>query len=560
LKTFLALLLTLASLFSHEIIVGEQDEFNITPETMYYVDKNSTLQNRQEVLAQVFQDTNETKLLLGYQFDATLWIKFTLSNPTDKVLEKIFEYDYPTLREYTLYDLNSGKEYNGGFLYAKEHPETLSQPIKLRFEPHSKRDFLIKAKSTDTGLIAKLKLWNIQAYYAYENYQQHILFLFLGAMGALFLYNLSVLLFTRDSAYLYYVIIILSFTTLELALSGYFHFIFHEYEVRRLHIYLLLNVMVFGVIMFSIRYLDLKGNLPRLYNAFLIMLGSVIVVTIFSSYDFIPTKVHRLYLMLTFILVVCTGFYAMYKKIPQAKYYIFGWLMLLLFIFITALTQIGFTSLMQNYPYVKKLSIFLEALMFSIALSARIRLLEQEKERVSLELYKQKEEESQKFELKVTERTQELEEALNDKHLFLQEVHHRVKNNLQIIISLLRLQADETEDKVLQQILGESENRVKAISNVHELLYQNETLEHIDTQVYFEQLCQDIKSSYQNYKHAKIIVDTKPSLSMDKAIYCGLIVNELITNAFKHAFDSDEGEINLILQKDEAQNFILMLR
>ncbi|HFU76928.1 MAG TPA: hypothetical protein ENK68_00290, partial [Epsilonproteobacteria bacterium] len=399
-KTFLALLLILTSLFSHEIIVGEQDEFNITPETMYYVDKESTLQNRQEALAQVFQDTNETKLLLGYQFDATLWIKFTLSNPTDKVLEKIFEYDYPILREFILYDLNSGQEYSGGFLHAKEHTETLSQPIKLTFEPHSKRDFLIKAKSTDTGLIAKLKLWNIQAYNSYDNSQQHILFLFLGAMGALFLYNLSLLLFTKDSAYLYYAIMIASFTTLELALSGYFHFIFYEYEVRRLHIYILLNVMVLSVIMFSIRYLDLKRNIPRLHKVFLIILGSVIVVTVFSFYDFIPTKIHRLYLMLTFILVIGAGFYAMYKKIPQAKYYVFGWLMLLLFIFITALTQIGFTSLMQNYPYVKKLSIFLEALMFSVALSARIRLLEQEKERVSLELFKQKEDESRQLELK----------------------------------------------------------------------------------------------------------------------------------------------------------------
>ena len=556
-RYLLLLLISTLCIFAQEIVLDERDKQNITSKTSYYLDKTSKLKTKEEVLAKGFIDANIPKLLFGYQFDATLWIKFTLVNPSDEEITKILEYDYPILREFTLFDLSTGEEHKGGFLHASDYQNTLSQPIQLILNPHSKRDFLLKANSTDVGLLAKLIIWDIESYHSYENRQQHLLFLFFGAMGALFLYNLSLLIFTRDKAYFYYSVVILTFMALELFLRGFFNFIYPDYEVKRLHLYLLLYLMIIGLVMFSTTYLQLKKNIPFLHNKMLAYLIIMFIFTLLSIIDVIPTQLHRLFLLISFYILVSIGFYALYKKISQAKYYIFGWLLLLMFTTIESAAQAGYGNLLEDFPNISKVAIFLEALMFSVALSARIRLLEKEKQRVSQELFRQKEQEGYMLELKVQERTEELEEALKDKHLLLQEVHHRVKNNLQIVISLLRLQSDETHDEVLQEILSESENRVKAISNVHELLYQNETLQHIDTQVYFEQMCRDIQVSYGQNSDVKLNIDTKPSLSMDKAIYCGLIANELITNAFKYAFNGDGGEINIILKEEDGFTFII---
>jgi len=558
LKNFLTLVFFIAtSLSANEIVIDNRDTYNITSQTSYFLDKDSRVKTKEEALAQNFTDTNTTKLQLGYKFDSTLWIKFSLVNSSDKEILKIFEYNYPTLREFTLFDFNTSKEYKGGFLQANEYRNTLNQPIELRLKPHSKRDFLIKSVSTDTGLIAELILWNTDSYDSNEQHQQHILFLFFGALGALLLYNLSLLLFIKDSAYFYYSIVILTFMVLELFLSGYINFVYPLYEVKRWHLYLLLDTMMFSVVFFSISYLQLKKNIPALYPILLLFLGLVVILTFASAYDIVPTKIHRIILLCSFSILIGIGFYALYKKVHQAKYYIFGWLFLLLFLIIQTANQIGFANLFGHSPNITKLSLFGEALMFSIALSARIRLLENDKQEVTQKLYEQKEQESKKLEEKVKQRTEELVESLKGKHLLLQEVHHRVKNNLQIVISLLRLQSDETNDKVLQEILSESESRVRAISNVHELLCQNRTLQHIDTQVYFEQICHDIQASCGQNSDIKFIIDTKPSLPMDMAIYSGLIANELITNAFKYAFDGDGGEIKVILKEENGYTFII---
>lgn len=548
------LFFSFGSLFAKEIIVDSKAEYNITPQITYYLDKESKL-NSNEVLSKTFIDSKKTKLLFGYQLESTLWVKFTLFNPSNNIVEKILEYDYPILREFTLFDLDTGETKQGGFLHAKDYKDTLTQPIRLTFPPNSKRHFLIKANSTDVGLIAKLILWNTDSYYSFEMHNQRILFLFFGAMAALLLYNLFLFSFTKDRAYFYYSMIIMSFLSIELFLQGYFTFIDPRYEVKIWHLYLLLYVMLSGLIMFSTTYLELKKNIPSMHNKLMILYGILTLVTLGSILNIIPVQLHRLSLLISFFLLVSIGFYALYKKIPQAKYYIFGWLLLLMFTVIEAFAQMGLGNLFDNYPHISKINIFLEALMFSIALSARIRLLENEKQLVSQKLYEQKEQESLRLEKNVKERTQALNEALADKDTLLKEVHHRVKNNLQIIISLLRLQSDQIEEPLLQEILGESENRVKAISNVHEMLYQNENLENITTQPYFEELCKDIQTSYGAKNDVKFIIDAVPSLSMDKAIYCGLIINELVTNSFKYAFKDGRGQINIALVKDEG--FIL---
>ena len=131
-----------------------------------------------------------------------------------------------------------------------------------------------------------------------------------------------------------------------------------------------------------------------------------------------------------------------------------------------------------------------------------------------------------------------IEESLCEKESLLKEVYHRVKNNLQVISSMLSLQAQALSDPVAQAALRQSQSRVYSISLVHERLYRASDLTRIELRSYLNELCADLWESYEDEDTpVELKLDVPPlSLDMDAAIPCGLIVNELVSNAFKHAF------------------------
>lgn len=133
--------------------------------------------------------------------------------------------------------------------------------------------------------------------------------------------------------------------------------------------------------------------------------------------------------------------------------------------------------------------------------------------------------------------------SLREKELLLKEIHHRVKNNLQIISSLLNLQSSYIKDKKSLEIFRESQNRVKSMALIHEELYKTANLSQIDFKKYVENL---INYLYQSYRLASRMVEFRIeteniSLDIETAIPLGLIINELVSNSLKYAFKTDHG-------------------
>jgi len=145
-----------------------------------------------------------------------------------------------------------------------------------------------------------------------------------------------------------------------------------------------------------------------------------------------------------------------------------------------------------------------------------------------------------------------IKESLHEKEILLQEIHHRVKNNMQVISSLLSLQSRYIDDKESFDVFKESQNRVKSMALIHEKLYESENLDHLDMGSYLESLCSSLKSSYISPKD-KINISSSAediNLNLDTAIPLGLIINELVTNSIKHAFDpGEEGNIKISMQR-----------
>ena len=145
----------------------------------------------------------------------------------------------------------------------------------------------------------------------------------------------------------------------------------------------------------------------------------------------------------------------------------------------------------------------------------------------------------------------ELRKSLNEKEVLLKEVHHRVKNNLQVISSILNLQTSYVEDKKTLEILRESQNRVKSMSFIHENLYRTKDFNKIDFTEYIENLTKSMIHSYQYAENnISLVLDLDPVfLSMDLSIPCGLIINELLSNSLKYAFPEKTGIISISIKK-----------
>jgi PAS domain S-box-containing protein len=165
----------------------------------------------------------------------------------------------------------------------------------------------------------------------------------------------------------------------------------------------------------------------------------------------------------------------------------------------------------------------------------------------------------------ITEKKQaqeQIENQLKEKEVLLREIHHRVKNNMQIISSLLRLQSGYIKDEKYIDMYKDSQNRIATMSLIHEKLYQSKDLTRIDVGGYIKELVNGLFIAYDiNPGKISVNIDVKNvSLGINSAIPCGLIINELISNSLKYAFpEGRSGEIGVSLRSTGSDNFDLIV-
>jgi two-component sensor histidine kinase len=154
-----------------------------------------------------------------------------------------------------------------------------------------------------------------------------------------------------------------------------------------------------------------------------------------------------------------------------------------------------------------------------------------------------------------------LRASLREKEVLLKEIHHRVKNNLQIISSLLDLQSAYTDDPQAVALFEESRGRVRSMALIHERLYRADDLARVDFELYVRSLTDDLFRAYRVH-HDEIDLDvevTAPPLTIDLAIPCGLLINELVSNCLKHAFRGrDRGLVRVALTRDGAEHCLVV--
>ncbi len=162
----------------------------------------------------------------------------------------------------------------------------------------------------------------------------------------------------------------------------------------------------------------------------------------------------------------------------------------------------------------------------------------------------------------ITERKEDeeaLRAALKEKEVLLREIHHRVKNNLQVMSSLLSLQIDAIQDERTQAILQEMQIRVRSMALIHEELYQSKELSRVNFAEYIEKLASGLRQTYMMKANSFLHVDVEEIyLGVDIAIPCGLVISELVTNAYKYAYPAGhDGDITIRMHQTETGSNLL---
>lgn len=158
---------------------------------------------------------------------------------------------------------------------------------------------------------------------------------------------------------------------------------------------------------------------------------------------------------------------------------------------------------------------------------------------------------------------EQIKASLKEKEVMLREIHHRVKNNMQIILSLLRIQSRLVTDNKAREMFKQSQNRIRSMALIHEALYKSDDLANIDFSDYISRMTTHLLSLYrEEIGKVRINQDVRGIfLDINKAIPCGLLISELISNALKHAFPGREnGEVFIKMRRDKKSGYTLVVK
>ena len=247
-----------------------------------------------------------------------------------------------------------------------------------------------------------------------------------------------------------------------------------------------------------------------------------VLIMLISSPSFYPLDLTVLLGLFTLLYNFFVSAYLLYKGESNAKYMVFGWSIATMGWLNLGFYDSGLPSLLYIYPYFFEAAIFTEAILFSIALSAKLN------------------------------KTKELELAMQRNTLLTQELHHRVKNNMQMIISIYRLKLSKYINVEMSDSLKEVEGTIQAMSSIHEMLYSAKDKMQIDTKEYIKALVKNLTESQEESKVA-VELQIDAELDMQDSIYLGIVLNELLTNSLKYAFSKEGGAIHIQLTQERKR-------
>lgn len=556
---FYFLLFQCVSFASNVVDISNLKSDNLLKNSYIYNDQtnNETIETIKD---KSFTPINQTKSLsFGYSPNFTLWIKFILTNNSDEVKEKIIKYENGLTTDLKFYNGSFMEE--EGLFHIKSNRKTINPNFIVKLKPNETKTYYLQIFTSITTLIVNLSIHDTIDYYEEELKHQNILMIFFSSMIILALYNIFVYFFTRVKSYLYYVFYIFTICLHQFFYIGFANIYIQEMYLMKIAIEnaaIIVALPALSLALFTSSFINTKENFPKIHKylkIYLILFPVIIIIIVLREEHGWLRNIFSVILLVSLFIITI---YSVVKKNRQGYFLLFGWIIFFLSGMMMFLSSLGVYNFYDVIPYFIEIFLVFEAIIFSIALSDRIKQLQKEKDTVQNSLINQQKTETKRLEKMVDDKTIALQSTLVEKEILLKELNHRVKNNMQTIISLIRLQRDEVKDKKIEEMFITIQNRINAMNQLHQLLYtQNQDLSSISPTEYFESIVSEIQQS--TYSEDIIVrYNIQAKVSTEQAVYCGLIVNELVTNCIKHAFLVNKGEIEISYFSENNKNILVV--
>jgi two-component sensor histidine kinase len=307
------------------------------------------------------------------------------------------------------------------------------------------------------------------------------------------------------------------------------------------------NLLVIFYILYAISFFKIEKT-SLIFKLGVLFIVVAIIDNFFIMLDYPQLlKISLINVILAIITIYIQSIISYKNGYKQARFFIAGFSVVAIAFILTILDAFGIISFIYEIQNILIIATSIEAVLLSIAFVDSYKLLQESKLNKEQQLLEESKQRVQLINKEVSKKTDQLQHAMVMQDLLFNELHHRVKNNLQLILSITRLQKDQIKDPVFKNQFGSLENRINAIATTHNTIYLSKELEIISMKDYIVKLTDGLKASdIEN----KIVFNYNIDLNMTlkKAINIGQIINELVSNALKHAFKDKKGEINIILK------------
>jgi len=544
----------------HGIVLNAQD---ITLKTINHLSilKSSEvltidddISNKEIIKHKDFKAFKEDYLNLGLS-QKTLWIKFTLVNENNSTAKRLVVASSAILEYIDLYQSEKFKPTDIQQVKSISDKFNLTYPAyEIKLPAHTQRIYYLKVKNSVAGIRFGLSLYEKNYYLDKDKKQQFFYGFLLGIVISLLLVSFILFIYTKDINFLYYSLFILATLYWQISYLG----LFQIYLPHNLIIYdkyliaLKVNLIFLTSAIFSKKFLQAYKikTINKIYKIFIYI--SIVNIFLFSTPLFYKLNI-SIFFSTTYAFFTVFAAILLYNKgVLQARLYILGSSIVAIVYIIMAFDALGYTSIINKIPNLVLYSIILESMILSFAFIDRYKILQEQKETASYKLLEESKNREQIVQLKVEKQTMALQKSLQKQETLFKELHHRVKNNLQMILSINDLQKSEYQSQETKNIFEKWGTRIRAISKTHELIYMSNDIETIDMYDYIEQLIDNIEESH-GYKNITFDYKVNLELPLEKAVYIGLIINELISNSIKYAFEKEGGKIYVELNKDFLQ-------
>lgn len=530
------------------INVVDKDKVSLLEYSDIYVDSQD-LTIEQVIKKDKFTENNKAYLNFGVSND-TIWVRLSLENKQNIPLERLLVFNTALLEHIAIYDVyNISHPIFKGTKYVDENHRTLNPVHKITLFPNEKKDFIIEFKSRLTVLKFGLSLLKENYFYESDIKSQLIDILLLGMVLAFTIFSFLTFFYSKDKRFLYYGVFLLTLIYWQITFLGVTQIYFPKGFIAfdNLLVVVKANLNIIASSVFSMSFLQTYKirYLHRIYQFFIIF--SLINIIFFSYQPHYRLDITLVIGMIYIFFNLIAAFIAYKKGNKQARLYVVGTGMLVLSYCLIILDSAGFISVVYQYPNLLLWGIVLEAVFISLAFVDRYNLVQQEKTIISNQLLEESKNRESIIQHDVNQKTKQLKQAMNEKELLFKELHHRVKNNLQLILSITNLQLNNLDINT-RDVFKKWENRIRAIAKTHEIIYLDENIEMIDMSIYIEELVQNLEES-NVHDDVHIQYDINLELPLREAVYVGLIINELVSNSFKYAFGTSGGQIKIMMDK-----------